>query len=112
MRGRAPYDSLPPLRGRVRVGGMRHRAWEVILVDMPTVLARQLRRNATDAERRLWSLLRRRQLAGFRFRRQVPIGPYIVDFACLARNSLSKSMVASITSDKLRTRLVQHGLPP
>ena len=38
----------------------------------------------TEAERRLWSRLRNRQLNGHRFRRQVPIGPYIVDFACLA----------------------------
>ncbi|MGR4875680.1 endonuclease domain-containing protein [Pseudoxanthomonas sp. LARHCG66] len=45
--------------------------------------ARELRRGMTLAERRLWSILCRRQLEGFRFRRQVPIGPYITDFACL-----------------------------
>ena len=44
--------------------------------------ARRLRRDATDAERRLWSALRDRRLAGYRFRRQHPIGDYIVDFAC------------------------------
>ena len=38
----------------------------------------------TDAEIRLWSRLRRKQLDGFRFRRQQPIGPYIVDFFCPA----------------------------
>jgi very-short-patch-repair endonuclease len=38
----------------------------------------------TDAERKLWSRLRRKQMNGHRFRRQVPIGPFIVDFACLA----------------------------
>lgn len=38
----------------------------------------------TDAERLLWSRFRMRQTDGHRFRRQVPIGPYIVDFACLA----------------------------
>jgi very-short-patch-repair endonuclease len=42
--------------------------------------ARQLRNNLTDAERRLWSALRGRQLADVKFRRQAPIGPYIVDF--------------------------------
>jgi very-short-patch-repair endonuclease len=47
--------------------------------------ARGLRREATDAERRLWSLLRNRQLGGFKFRRQVPIGPYIADFICFDR---------------------------
>jgi very-short-patch-repair endonuclease len=45
-------------------------------------LARQLRRTPTDAEIRLWSRLRRQQLEGFRFRRQHPIGPYVVDFFC------------------------------
>jgi primosomal protein N' (replication factor Y) len=37
----------------------------------------------TDAEQRLWSLLRREQIGGYKFRRQHPIGPYILDFACL-----------------------------
>ena len=46
--------------------------------------ARELRRNMTDAERALWRRLRMRQLAGQRFRRQQPIGDYIVDFACPA----------------------------
>jgi very-short-patch-repair endonuclease len=41
-----------------------------------------LRRASTDAERRLWAALRDRRLAGYRFRRQHPIGPFIVDFAC------------------------------
>jgi very-short-patch-repair endonuclease len=44
--------------------------------------ARQLRRKATDAERVLWKHLRMRQLGAFKFRRQQPIGPYIVDFIC------------------------------
>ena len=45
--------------------------------------ARQLRKAQTEAEKRLWPLLRRKQLDGKRFRRQVPLGPYVVDFACL-----------------------------
>ena len=40
------------------------------------------RRNPTDAELQLWSAIRRRQLEGHKFRRQVPLGPFIVDFAC------------------------------
>ena len=47
--------------------------------------ARQLRGSLTDAERRLWRHLRRRQIAGARFRRQYPIGIYIADFVCLER---------------------------
>jgi len=46
-------------------------------------IARDLRRTSTDAERRLWYYLRNRQLDGHHFRRQVPLGRYIVDFACL-----------------------------
>ena len=45
-----------------------------------------MRENATDAERDLWSLVRGKQLAGLRFRRQQTIGPYIVDFYCSPAN--------------------------
>jgi primosomal protein N' (replication factor Y) len=44
--------------------------------------ARDLRKFSTDAERRLWSRLRNRRLFGFKFRRQQPLGPYVVDFVC------------------------------
>jgi very-short-patch-repair endonuclease len=44
--------------------------------------------NMSDAEQKLWQCLRGRQLAGFRFRRQHPVGPYIADFACLEKHSL------------------------
>ncbi len=45
--------------------------------------ARNLRRQQTEAEQRLWHYLRNRRLAGFKFRRQHVLGPYIVDFVCL-----------------------------
>ena len=44
--------------------------------------ARTLRRNATDAESRLWQSLRNRRLGGFKFRRQASVGNYVVDFLC------------------------------
>ena len=44
--------------------------------------ARVLRSNATSAEARLWHVLRGRRLAGVKFVRQLPIGPFITDFAC------------------------------
>ncbi len=46
--------------------------------------ARNLRKNSTDAERHLWYYLRAGRL-GFKFKRQVPIGVYIVDFVCLEK---------------------------
>ena len=45
--------------------------------------ARKLRRNLTKAEHCLWSRLRRRQLSGFKFRRQHPIDIYVCDFICI-----------------------------
>jgi very-short-patch-repair endonuclease len=47
-------------------------------------LAGNLRKNMTDAERRLWSKVRRKQLKGYQFYRQKNIGDYIVDFYCPA----------------------------
>jgi very-short-patch-repair endonuclease len=47
-----------------------------------TPLARSLRSGATTTERRLWQGLRRRQVEGFRFRRQVILGDFIAEFAC------------------------------
>jgi very-short-patch-repair endonuclease len=44
--------------------------------------ARGMRKEPTRAENRLWKWLRDRRHSGFKFRRQVPIGPYIVDFYC------------------------------
>jgi very-short-patch-repair endonuclease len=44
-----------------------------------------MRRIATDAERKLWFLLRDRRLDGIKFRRQVPFGPYTLDFVCFER---------------------------
>ena len=45
--------------------------------------ARRLRRDQTGAEAKLWEALRGGRLDGWKWRRQVPVGPFIVDFACL-----------------------------
>ena len=45
--------------------------------------ARYLRSHPTEAEQKLWQHIRQRQMLGYKFRRQRPIGPYIVDFVCL-----------------------------
>lgn len=47
--------------------------------------ARDLRRRATSAEDLLWEMLRDRRLAGLKFRRQHPVGPFVIDFCCPAR---------------------------
>ena len=44
--------------------------------------ARALRKTSTDAEALMWSRLRNRQFRNLKFRRQVPLGPYVVDFYC------------------------------
>jgi len=52
--------------------------------EFKRVFVKHLREKSTDAERRLWALLRRKQLANVRFRRLHPVGPYIFDFLCPA----------------------------
>ena len=50
--------------------------------ESPIDFARRLRAQMTDAERLMWRQLRTHRFAGLKFRRQQPIGAYIVDFAC------------------------------
>ncbi|HKS65400.1 MAG TPA: endonuclease domain-containing protein [Xanthobacteraceae bacterium] len=52
---------------------------------MPLAQAKKLRTQMTDAERRLWYLLRAHRFSGYKFKRQVPIGRYVVDFVCFDR---------------------------
>ncbi|MBX3502318.1 MAG: DUF559 domain-containing protein [Alphaproteobacteria bacterium] len=51
--------------------------------EVHTANARALRADATEAEDRLWAILRGRRLGGFKFRRQHAIGDYVADFACI-----------------------------
>ncbi|TAJ68626.1 MAG: endonuclease domain-containing protein [Phenylobacterium sp.] len=51
--------------------------------NTPRDRARALRREDTEAEARLWNALRARRLGGWRWRRQVPRGPFILDFLCV-----------------------------
>ena len=44
--------------------------------------AKELRKNSTPQEKKLWDIIKNRQISGYRFVRQYPIGNYIVDFAC------------------------------
>lgn len=54
------------------------------MTSEPRNFARHLRKHATRAEDILWQRLRGRRLGGRKFRRQVPLHPYIVDFLCIA----------------------------
>ncbi len=53
--------------------------------DIKTERARDLRKQSTDAERKLWNRIRSRAINGCKFVRQTPIGPYVVDFVCRER---------------------------
>ena len=79
------YSLSPsPLAGEGRDGG-RGGGSRAGMGGMIRSYARQLRQNPTEAERCLWRHLRLRQLGAYRFRRQQPLGPYIVDFVCLEK---------------------------
>ncbi|HJT98674.1 MAG TPA: endonuclease domain-containing protein [Rhodanobacteraceae bacterium] len=75
--------------------------------------ARALRTNSTDAERRLWYYLRHRRLSGYRFRRQVPVGRCVVDFACIRARLIVEldggEHRDSMLEDLERTRYLAHG---
>jgi very-short-patch-repair endonuclease len=66
-------ESPLPLREGVRGRGK----------SKSTLRSRALRRQSTEAEKKLWQKLRRKQFHGLRFRRQYPLGPYFADFVCL-----------------------------
>ena len=55
------------------------------MTDKLIPLAKSLRKRATDTERLLWKHLRASRFAGLKFRRQQPIGKYIVDFVCFEK---------------------------
>ena len=75
--------------------------------------ARSLRRDATSAERILWQHLKGRNLSGFKFVRQEPIGPYIADFACrnaklvIEIDGATHSSDEEIAVDKWRTEFLE-----
>ena len=68
----------------------------------PTARSRELRLNATDAERKLWAQLSARKAAGARFNRQFPIGPFICDFV-----SRSAKLVIELDGGQHAVRTVE-----
>ena len=76
--------------------------------------ARLLRRQQTDAERRLWRVLRNRRLGQYKFRRQQPVGPYIADFVCFEAKLIAEldggghDQPESIAADATRTAFLER----
>ena len=90
---KAPSGITPPLRGSRRDKGAstqmsRWGAIKRFYTQQTLQKAQTLRESQTNAEGLLWHYLRDKQLAGYKFRRQQPIGPYIVDFACMPKKLL------------------------
>ena len=84
-REKSPMASPSPLAGE---GGARSAKPSGRVREQRKLLrdrAREMRANPTNAERRLWAMLRDSRLPVFKFRRQLVIDPYIVDFVCLER---------------------------
>ncbi len=75
-----------------------------------TGIARRLRKHSTDTERHLWRHLRDRQIEGFKFRRQQPVGRYVVDFVNLEKKviiELDGGQHAVGPDDKVRDEWVR-----
>ncbi len=76
--------------------------------------ARELRRDQTDAEGKLWNVLRNRQVLNLKFRRQHPIGNYIADFCCIEKGLIieldGSQHLERVKQDAERTKwLNEHG---
>ena len=77
------------------------------MADKRVNIARVLRKKQTDAEKLLWRHLRAKQLEGRKFRRQHPIGNYVVDFVCLEESlvvEVDGGQHADYTEDAQRDR--------
>lgn len=68
--------------------------------------SKQLRKQMTPEEIRLWYLLRGRRFFGYKFRRQMPIGAYIVDFACFKAKLIVELDGGNIRKKRSMTRIV------
>jgi very-short-patch-repair endonuclease len=78
---------------------------------LATSRARTMRKEMTDAERKLWFLLRSRRLGGAKFRRQAPIGPFIADFVCLSHKLIVEAdggQHYELNRDRERDRWLSH----
>ena len=78
-------------------------------MDKKYIRARELRKNTTPQEQKLWDILRKKNFHGLKFTRQFPIGNYIVDFVCRSKKIVIEvdggqhNEESNIKSDKIRT---------
>lgn len=76
------------------------------------ILARELRKNQTPQETKMWSILRNYQVKGLKFKRQYPIGNYIVDFVCkdiklvIEIDGSQHNEIQNIKYDETRTKFL------
>ena len=74
--------------------------------------AKELRREQTSAETKLWYVLRNRQLGGYKFRRQQPLGKFIVDFICKSAKLVIEidgdSHAEQVAYDRSRTKWLEE----
>jgi very-short-patch-repair endonuclease len=80
-----------------------------------TAFAKNLRKQSTDTERVLWEYLRTKRMNGLKFKRQQPIGNYIVDFVCFEKNiiieldgSQHSFLPEQIRKDKIRDKWLEN----
>ncbi len=82
-------------------------------MDKQFQIARKLRKNSTKEERILWQLLRNRQFLGLKFKRQFPIGNYVVDFVCEEKKLIIEldggqhNEAKNIHLDRVRTEFLE-----
>lgn len=82
--------------------------------ELSRIRARTLRKDDTEAERRLWEELRNWRLNGFKFVRQLPIGPYFADFTCRAAklvvevDGATHGSEGEVRHDAARTRFLEE----
>ena len=83
-------------------------------MNSKTIKARSLRKNMTEQERMLWQYLRKRSINNFKFRRQYPIGNYIVDFVCIEKRLVIEidggqhNQSENVLYDQSRTQYIEE----
>ena len=88
----------------------RHKEWRTARTPLLRSRAKSMRHVPTEAEQTLWGILRNRSFVAFKFRRQVPMGNYIVDFFCPTANliiELDGSQHAENERDQVRQRWLE-----